>query len=131
MRGGSWRGEAGAAVMEFAIIASALFMLVFGIIQFGIVYSKYEVFQGAAREGARVAATAASTGASNDDVVDRVNQASEPYSPSETPAVSGGCSDDTIGDPVTVSWNQVFQVSLPFIPPIDTNLEIKGVFRCE
>ena len=38
---------------------------------------------------------------------------------------------DTVGDPVTVSWNQTFQISIPFLPPATINRTIKGVFRCE
>ena len=43
------RREHGAAAVEFAIVSTVLFMIVFGIIEFGRTYSQYEVMQGAAR----------------------------------------------------------------------------------
>src|SRR5918911_5605044 len=49
-------GERGAAAVEFALIAPLLFMLLFGIFQFGLVWSQKNVYIGAAREGARYAA---------------------------------------------------------------------------
>ena len=50
------RGESGAAAVEFALIAPLLFMILFGIVQFGIAWSQKEIFVLAAREGARYAA---------------------------------------------------------------------------
>jgi Flp pilus assembly protein TadG len=47
--------ERGASAVEFAIIISLLFVVLFGIIQFGIAYNRYQGLQAAAREGARVA----------------------------------------------------------------------------
>jgi Flp pilus assembly protein TadG len=121
------RGERGAAAVEFAIISTVLFMIVFGIIEFGRTYSQYEVFQGAAREGARRAAV----GASLSEVQQAVSQAADPYTLSNTPAMDRTCTPSTVGEAVTVSWNQTFQISIPFLPPANVNRTIKGVFRCE
>jgi Flp pilus assembly protein TadG len=121
------RHERGAAAVEFAIISSALFMLVFGIIEFGQAYSQYEVFQGAAREGARMAAVRSP----EQDVVDRVYQAAKPYQPTSRPNQDRVCDEDTLGQPVTVSWTQHFKIVVPFLPAIDKDVVIKGVFRCE
>lgn len=49
-------GEKGTSAVEFAIILPILIMLVFGIIQFGLVFNKYIAITHAAREGARLAA---------------------------------------------------------------------------
>lgn len=48
--------EDGAAAIEFAIVASLLFMLVFGIIDFGFGFHTWNGTAHAAREGARYAA---------------------------------------------------------------------------
>jgi Flp pilus assembly protein TadG len=48
--------EKGTSAVEFAIILPILIMLVFGIIQFGLVFNKYIAITHAAREGARLAA---------------------------------------------------------------------------
>ena len=49
----------GAVAVEFALIAPILILILAGVVQFGIVYSQYQVLQGAAREGARCAAVQA------------------------------------------------------------------------
>jgi Flp pilus assembly protein TadG len=50
------RDEKGAAAVEFAIVASIFFMLVFGIIDFGFGFHTWNATANAAREGARRAA---------------------------------------------------------------------------
>jgi len=47
--------ERGASAVEFAIIASLLFLVLFGTITFGIVLNRYQGLQSAGREGARLA----------------------------------------------------------------------------
>ncbi len=47
------RGERGAAAVEFAIVLPLLFVLLFGIIEFGILFYNYQVITNASREGAR------------------------------------------------------------------------------
>src|SRR5438309_158788 len=121
------RREDGAAAVEFAIVSTVLFMIVFGIIEFGRTYSQYEVMQGAAREGARRAAV----GASVTQIQDAVTQAADPYTLTNPPAVDHTCTEDTVGQPVTVSWTQTFQISIPFVPPATITRTIEGTFRCE
>jgi len=121
------RREDGAAAVEFAIVSTILFMIVFGILEFGRTYSQYEVLQGAAREGARRAAV----GASLSQVQQAVAQAADPYTTTTTPTADRTCTPDQTGQPVTVSWQQTFQISIPFLPPATITRTIKGVFRCE
>jgi Flp pilus assembly protein TadG len=121
------RGERGAAAVEFAIVSTILFMIVFGIIEFGRTYSQYEVLQGAAREGARRAAV----GATLSQVQQAVTQAADPYTTTTTPTMDRTCTPDQVGQPVTVSWSQTFQISIPFMPVANMTRTIKGVFRCE
>lgn len=47
--------------MEFALIASLLFLIVFGIIQFGLAYNRVQGLQAGAREGARIGSLPSST----------------------------------------------------------------------
>src|SRR5436190_17575281 len=96
------RQEDGAAAVEFALISLILFTVVFGIIQYGLWLSEYEVFNGAAREGARVAALRGDATA----VDNAVTQAASPYTVTGPIAISpGACTDTTPpGTLVTVSW---------------------------
>jgi Flp pilus assembly protein TadG len=61
-RRGRVRGEDGAAAVEFAIVATLFFMLVFGIIDFGFAFHSWNNTANAAREGARKAAVTADEG---------------------------------------------------------------------
>lgn len=133
-------GEVGAVAVEFALILPVLLLLLVGTIQFGIVYSQYQVMEGAAREGARCAAVQAA-GFSDCDPQARVDAAlpagytrSGPISIS----VEGGgtaCSEDTVGANVTVSWEQEFNLGIlgnlvPGLPDTVTRT-VQGTFRCE
>jgi Flp pilus assembly protein TadG len=51
------KGERGTVSLELALVAPTLMLLVLGVLQFGLWYHAQEVVQGAALEGARVAAT--------------------------------------------------------------------------
>ena len=120
--------ERGAAAVEFAIILSVLVVILMAILEFGREYSRYQVFQGAAREGGRLAAVRATT----DQVIERVNFAAEPYELSSTPAVSPPqCTLDTKGQPVTVSWDQEFHLDIAFWGDMTFSRQISAVFRCE
>lgn len=73
------RVERGASAVEFALVLSLLFLLVFGIIQFGIAYNRTQGLHAAAREGARVAAV----GGSQADVRARTQQAQSLFTPTD------------------------------------------------
>jgi Flp pilus assembly protein TadG len=119
--------EDGVAAVEFALVAVPLFLVVFGIMVFGVVFSQYQAFTSAAREGARVAAVRGSSG----DIATAARNAAVGYTLGGTPTANIVCNDDTSGQPVTVSWNQPFTISIPFIPKITKTVPIRGTFRCE
>ena len=48
--------ESGAALVEFALVAPALLMLIVAVFEFGDLYRRYQVLTDTAREGARYAA---------------------------------------------------------------------------
>ena len=52
----SLRREDGASAVEFALLAPVFFVVVFGIIGFGIAFMQLQTARGAVREGARAAA---------------------------------------------------------------------------
>jgi Flp pilus assembly protein TadG len=47
------RGQSGQALIEFAMIAPAVMLIMFGILSFGLIFSWKNVLNNAAREGAR------------------------------------------------------------------------------
>jgi Flp pilus assembly protein TadG len=123
----SLKDQTGAAAVEFAIVAGLLLTIVFGIIEFGRIFSELEVMNSAAREAARVAAVRGTS----DDVTAAAEAAAVPYGIDEAPTADKVCDDATTGEPVTVTWDQQFQISVGLLPQFNQTLEIRGVFRCE
>jgi hypothetical protein len=137
------KGQRGAAAVEFAIIAPLLFMLIFGIVEFGLVWSQKNVYVGAAREGARYAAVncqpeGGASGCSKvtqwDLIKQRVTDAAVGYpvnvnDPSFAVTPSTGCT--MAGGEVKVSWTQPMSIQIPFLPDYNLNVPIEAVFRCE
>lgn len=81
---GRLREERGASAVEFAIVASLLFMILFGTITFGIIFNRYQGLQSSAREGARLGSLQATT---RTDIINRVR---ESVSIIKTSAISTG-----------------------------------------
>jgi Flp pilus assembly protein TadG len=130
--------DEGVAAVEFALILPVLALLLFGILEFGRVWSQYQVFQGAAREGARCAAVQA-TEFTDCEIQPSIDQAAAPYKLSVPDAAvtiggvsrPGGCEDPDQGKDVQVSWEQELNVNIPFWSDVTLTPTIKAVFRCE
>lgn len=130
----------GVAAVELALILPVLFLILFGTLEFGRVWSQYQLFQGAAREGARCAAVAST---SSCDVQPAIDQAADPYDPVDATieildpdgGVLGtridGCLSTDKGKDVRVSWQQPLEVNIPFWNNTTLTPTIKAVFRCE
>ncbi|MHB8511927.1 MAG: TadE family protein [Actinomycetota bacterium] len=139
MQRSSIESERGAAAVEFAIVMSVLFMLVFGIVEFGIAYNRSQGLEAAAREGAR----AASVGASYDEITARVQAAQSLFTPTDiivttVPPSSGSvrpCQIAGIGNTVTVSAvvapNPAYAIAIPLWGNETITYNAAGVFRCE
>jgi Flp pilus assembly protein TadG len=65
-----WRCEQGSELIEFALVAPVLILLLAGIFDFGMMFRTFEAVTNAAREGARVGVL---PGYANADVQTRVN----------------------------------------------------------
>jgi len=129
--------EDGVAAVEFAIILPVLALILFGVLEFGRVWSQYQVFQGAAREGARCAAVKA-TDFSDCEIQPAIDNAAAPYDPANDATVqiagapaANGCTDATQGEDVQVSWTQPLRITIPFWNDVTVNSNISAVFRCE
>jgi Flp pilus assembly protein TadG len=128
------RSERGAVAVEFAIIFPVLMLILFGVIQFGKVYSQWQVFQGAAREGARCAAVQSAEAAAGlpvCNVVERITDASGAYTPDLANYSAGVCTEDNVGANVTVGWDQAFDLNVPFWSQVTITGRMEGTFRCE
>jgi Flp pilus assembly protein TadG len=129
--------EEGVAAVEFAIILPVLCLILFGVLEFGRVWSQYQLYQGAAREGARCAAVKA-TDFSDCEIQPSIDNAAAPYDPANDATVTingnaaaNGCTDATQGEDVQVSWAQPLEINIPFWNNVTVTSNIKAVFRCE
>jgi Flp pilus assembly protein TadG len=132
------RQQRGAVAVEFALIMPVLLLILVGTLEFGRVWSQLQVFQGAAREGARCAAVKAG-GVTTCDIEARIRESSGAYTPAnQPPAVTingashpNGCDSTTVGQDVKVSWVQPLTIDIPFWNDVTIDSTITGVFRCE
>ncbi len=131
------RQQRGAVAVEFALIMPVLLLILVGTLEFGRVWSQMQVFQGAAREGARCAAVKAA-GFSSCDIQERINSSAGAYTPETSATVTingnpapGGCTTLTRGQDVKVSWVQPLSLDIPFWDNVTIHATIAGVFRCE
>jgi Flp pilus assembly protein TadG len=128
--------EDGVAAVEFAIILPVLALILFGVLEFGRVWSQYQLYQGAAREGARCAAVKVD---SDCEIQEEIDQSAAPFKTSEDATVQlvggggapNGCTPETVGEDVQVSWEQDLEVNIPFWKNVTFSPTIKAVFRCE
>ncbi|HEY3317886.1 MAG TPA: TadE family protein [Coriobacteriia bacterium] len=94
------REETGAAAVEFALVVVLLFMLLLGIMQFGLTMSQWLQVVHSAREGARWAALQAP----ESEVRTRVANAATPITPKRIDISPGDYATPAgIGKPVTVT----------------------------
>jgi Flp pilus assembly protein TadG len=130
------RDEEGASAVEFALIAPLLFMLIFGIIYFGIAFLNLQTLRSSVREGGRAAAVGAPTVEAVRAKVD--NAALGAIPDAGDVVVSRLCDgDESVGEDVTVSYDTRnlpeggIVVSAPFLPPIHMTPIVSASFRCE
>jgi len=115
----AWAGEDGAELLELAIALPILMLIIGGVIDFAILFQRYEVVTNAAREGARVAVLPDFGTA---DVQNRVTSylaASGLTDAAPAPTVSFTTSDVGVGGPsistvtVTVQYPHQFILLTP------------------
>ena len=144
MAGIRFHRDRGASAVEFGIIAPVLFLVLFGIIDFGWAFSQNLDVKHAAREGARLAAVNAGTGADPDARLDAlialVRERSTELADDETEvyvALADGPADTNstpgdIGDSVIVCMRYPLRsltgATGPFLP---SHLTTKAVLRME
>lgn len=119
-----------------ALLAPLLFMLLFGIIGFGIAFLQLQSIRAGVREGGRIAAV----GAPIPDVQEKTVDSSSggiPDGQEGDVGVSRWCTVNQIGEDVVVSFDTSdlpdggILVRIPLIPTIRMTPVISATFRCE
>lgn len=104
------RNERGQTLTEFALVLPLVALLLFGVIQFGIVFHQYVTLTDAVRAGARQAAVGRHTSDPAGAAEDRVRGSAADLDQSEL-SVSVSSTWDQ-GDDVTVSASYPYDISL-------------------
>jgi Flp pilus assembly protein TadG len=117
------RSDRGAAMVEFAIIAPLLLLVVFGIIEFGRAYNAQNSLTHAAREGAREYAI------TQDPVAGEAaaKAAATSLDSSQITVTLSACDP---GQPATVTLEFPFQLQIAFFPVSNFTMQSEGVMRC-
>lgn len=124
VRGVDERSDDGAAAVEFALVMPLLFLLLFGIIDFGRAYNMQLALTQAAREGVRVAAIGGP--AASGEAVTRAQGAAFPVT-GATAAVTRTC-PATVPAPPLFAPDAEVTVTRPYnyITPVSGILNIIG-----
>jgi Flp pilus assembly protein TadG len=125
--------ERGAGVVEFALILPLLMMLVFGTIQFGLLYNRQQALHASAREGARMAALPSATSADISaralDALDGIPLGGTP-TVTITPSLTRPC-EGRLGETVLVVVTVPTTIEIPVWGTESRTLTGRGEFRCE
>lgn len=108
------RGDlSGQSMVEFALVAMAFFILIFGLIDFGRAVFQYNLLASSAREGARAAIMQSNT---DSDVIDKTVAASAGMLSPEDVTISGTRTCSAVPCPsVTITVEHSFSPVTPLI----------------
>jgi Flp pilus assembly protein TadG len=133
------RGEEGAAAVEFALVVSLLFVLLFGIMEFGLAFFELQNLRSATREGARAAAIGGNSAEIEQAIADgssgSLDVGNFTYTVSRDCTAAGMKGQDVEvqlpydGLPPNVA--STFEINIPFIPAFTLSPVLRGSFRCE
>jgi len=131
-RGDAGRLRRGMAMVEFVIILPILMMLVFAIIEFGVLFGRWQTLSNAAREGARTAVVfrancvAATVEA---EVRQRVKDYAAPLGITLTDgdiSVAGVCGASNTSSTVSVTLPYTFNVLPGFASSVSPTVDLVG-----
>ncbi len=110
-------------MVEFAIIAPVLLMLVFGIIEFGRAYNTQNTLTHAAREGVRQYAITQDVAQGED----AARNAAITLDPNQMTITTAACNP---GQPTTMDLEYPFAMQIAFWRAVSFTMEAQGVMRC-
>jgi Flp pilus assembly protein TadG len=120
-------------MVEFALIAPILFLLIVGIYEFSLAYSAKVEITGAAREGARAVALrqTSPTVPTAPTLTQVVRNAAPGVSPAPTVTLNHACpATPAVGENAEITVRYTFTYSIPFYGEGTWPMSVKGVMRC-
>lgn len=130
------RRQDGASAVEFALIAPVLFIVLLGILEFGVAFLQVQSIRTAVREGGRAAAVGAPISGVQQKTVE-ASVGAIPNGQQGNVNVDRLCTPQQIGEDVHVSYDTSqlpaggVIVRIPFVPVIRMTPVITSTFRCE
>ncbi len=130
--GARFRGamDRGAGLAEFAVVLPLLLMILFGIVELGLAFSRSQTVEAAAREGGRLASLSSSSAADVTDRVDLTLGSTTFDGPRQVSISPSGCAGRE-GQAVTVTVSAPYRITIPFVYDDEVTLTGRAVFRCE
>jgi Flp pilus assembly protein TadG len=128
------RSTRGQALVEFAIVANILLVLLLAIIQFGVVWSNYVTITDAAREGARRAVVNRSSGqgAMVSAGISAARTAANGLNQSNlSVSVTSQTGTWNLGDPIQVTVTYPYSIAILGVAVKSGNLSSTTVMRAE
>jgi len=119
-------------MVEFVIILPVLMMLVFAIVEFGVLFGQWQTLSNAAREGARTAVvfrSGCNASAVEAEVRQRVKDYAAPLGivlGDGDITVSGVCGDSTTSSTVTATLPYEFKVLPGFAASVSPTIDLVG-----
>ncbi len=110
-----YKREDGASAVEFALVLPILTLLVFGIIQFGIIFNYYLSITHAAREGVRWAALEYNGDAVRIKTKDAAPYLNPPLTDEDIRISNENPTIDDQGNPITVWVDYDVPINIPFM----------------
>lgn len=119
--------------MEFALVAPLLFLLLFGIIEFGWAFLQYLDVRHGGREGMRLAAVNADPGGSGTQAESIANEVCTRMDPGGVTLINITLNGSDIGDEVTVTVTEELETLTGFLDTFlgDVELETSVSTRLE
>lgn len=120
------KSERGAVAVEFALVVPVLFLLIFGVVEFGNIYNVQIQLTSAAREGAREMALGGDAAAARAAAISAAPTLSPAMTPSQvavTPAACAPSQNTTVSITYPVS-------SITGLFPTGVTLRGSAVMRC-
>jgi Flp pilus assembly protein TadG len=109
--------EIGATVVEFALVAPILFLVMFGIMQYGLYFWSTSTAAASAREAARQMSVGTAWGCTRDQAADKASGAAFDGAPSVSMAYLNDANVAKIGDQLRVTVSlQAFDLQLIPLP---------------
>jgi hypothetical protein len=132
--------EDGAAAVEFALLTPLLFLILFGILEFGIAFLHVQSIRTGVREGGRAAAVGAPVNTTRQKTL-AASSGSIPAGQEGNVEVSsnegGRCTPNNIGSDVIVSYDTAnlpdggVIIRIPLMPQMTLTPVLSATFRCE